>query len=458
MNVPEAHSSRPVRIRAVGVGLLAGLLLQLGCDRGVLSDRRQPPELDRSTSLDAVATNWPRPPHEEPSVRIRVRSIPLAEAHCVLGSNEQRLLLLDGAKRRPYLLDAPLVIKAAAPGWSIQDSSGDLIQLDQWAPLSIRTLQGAPATIEWDQVRLPGSLELVPRPTRDPQTVDLVARVGIERYLPGVLDGELYGSWPLACFQAQAVAARSYAVAEASFWGPRRHYDMVAGPASQAWSGLGNSERAREAVESTNGVVLLYEDRVVPAFYSACCGGRSASAYQAITDRASHRIAPLAAREDDEYGCCEEASVREWAVAFDLVELAPKLRAWGKAHDEPGLASLGILQSCRIVESNPAGRSLQFELVDIKGHRVRIDADSLRSVLGKVPRSADGRTGRLRSSSLRTVVRGGRLEVTGWGYGHGVGLCQYGAKGMADTGADWERILQRYYPGARPTRAWPAPG
>ena len=136
MNVPEAHSLRPVRIRAVGVGLLAALLLQLGCDRGVLSDRRTPPELDHTTSLDAVATNWPRPPREEPWVRIRVRSIPLAEAQCVLGSNEQRLLLLDGAKRRPYLLDAPLVIKAAAPGWSIQDSSGDLIQLDQWAPLS----------------------------------------------------------------------------------------------------------------------------------------------------------------------------------------------------------------------------------------------------------------------------------------------------------------------------------
>jgi stage II sporulation protein D len=71
-----------------------------------------------------------------------------------------------------------------------------------------------------------------------------------------------------------------------------------------------------------------------------------------------------------------------------------------------------------------------------------------------VPRSNGSPASLLKSSDIRARVNGRTLRVTGSGYGHGVGLCQYGAQAMASEGADWKAILARYYPGAIPTVAW----
>jgi stage II sporulation protein D len=435
------------------------LILSLtGCgQRGVLPDQTQPPGTDVPRVDSEDIANWPEPPSDEPEVRIRfaVRSHD-AEAPFKLGVVGQRLLLLDGANRRPYLLDAPVLVVGKGTGWSVQDASDGMIELPHLGPLSIRTLGGR-REISFEGKQLPGALELIPQP-KDPSKVDLVTRVGMERYLPGVLQGELFGSWPLATFQAQAVAARSYAVAEAAFWGPRRHYDLVAGPASQAWSGLETSDRARAAVESTQGIVLLFDGRVIPAYYSSSCGGRSASAHEAISDRPAHRIPPLQARTADAGPCCEKASVRTWTLAFDLDAVAVQTTTWGKERGDASLEGLGRLRSITLIDSNAVGRPLLFELTGARGGRAQVSADTLRRILGRVPQADGTSPAQVRSNDLQPSIRGRRLLVSGSGYGHGVGLCQYGARTMADDGSGWQAILQRYYPGAKPTKAWPSPG
>ena len=432
------------------------LLVFIGCEqRGALAratDGGADPAI-AVASADVDTANWPLPPSKEPEVRVRfsVRAAGVEPFH--LGVAGQPLLLLDGAVGRPWLLDGPLDVAVAGSGWAVLDGAGRRIAIEHLGPLSIRTLGGRSPRIEFEDGQLPGSIELIPRST-DPIQIDLVTRIQIEAYLPGVLEGELFGSWSLPTFQAQAIAARSYAVAEAAFWGPRRHFDLVAGPASQAWTGLEASPRALEAVESTRGMVLLHSGRVIPAYYSSCCGGRSASAHQSISDRSSHKIQPLQARVGDHGTCCEEASVRDWTLSFELGAVSNACARWGRTHGEKALSELGRLRSVDLVDSNPAGRPLRFKLVDRAGRSAVIKANDMRRLLGTVERADGGAPAQVRSDDLRLRVRDGRLHVTGSGYGHGVGLCQYGTQAMAAEGADWAAILARYYPGAEPTQVW----
>ena len=450
--------------RTQGAGRSARLfLLSLGLGLGVLSgcggatpDR---PSASTSVSIDESAVepgNRPRPPRIEPKVRVRVLASNLGSVGWQFGETGQRLLLLEGQTRQPSLLSAPISIARDAQGWVIRDEVERVLRFPGRGVLSLRTLGGTPDRIAFQDRQLNGKLELVPQ-AGDSGKIDLVTRIPIEQYLPGVLQGELYGHWDPSAFEAQAVAARSYAVAESAFWQPRRHYDLVAGPASQAWTGMKASDRAVEAVEATHGVLLLFDDRVVPAYYSASCGGRSASAEQGISPQAGHLIQPLEARVEDTVICCEAAPVRTWSTTFDLDRLATALQAHGRRVQDPRLASLGRLKSVTLVSTNPAGRALRFELLDHEGQRARIDAEPFRRLLGTVPQ-ADGSAARpLKSADIRARVRGQRLQITGFGYGHGVGLCQYGAQAMATEGADWKAILARYYPGAVPTAVWGDP-
>ena len=227
--------------RTQGAGRSARLfLLSLGLGLGVLSgcggatpDR---PSASTSVSIDESAVepgNRPRPPRIEPKVRVRVLASNLGSVGWQFGETGQRLLLLEGQTRQPSLLSAPISIARDAQGWVIRDEVERVLRFPGRGVLSLRTLGGTPDRIAFQDRQLNGKLELVPQ-AGDSGKIDLVTRIPIEQYLPGVLQGELYGHWDPSAFEAQAVAARSYAVAESAFWQPRRHYDLVAGPASQA--------------------------------------------------------------------------------------------------------------------------------------------------------------------------------------------------------------------------------
>ena len=401
--------------------------------------------------------NRPLPPRREPDVRVKVASLPVNSAKFTLGSSGQRLLMLGGAPRRPFLLDAPVLLEAISSGWSIQDASGRSLSLAPLGSISIRTLARSDSTVAYGEIVLPGAIELHPRGGEPPTRIELVAHLPIERYLPGVLDGELFSTWPLASYQAQAVAARSFAVAESGFWSKRRTYDVVAGPSSQAWEGLGNSERANEAVASTWGVLLLHEGHVLPAYYSSICGGQGASAIDSISNRAGHRVAPLQARKGDSPPCCEAAPLRSWTAEFNLGTLQTGLRRWGKANGErgTGLAKFGRLRSVSVRTRNAAGRPLSFELVDRAGTRLQLDAHTFRRALGTIQRAGTQEAESLHSEAFEPTVTRQKLFLRGRGFGHGVGLCQYGAKQMGGSGASWQEIVQRYYPGADLVQAWP---
>lgn len=301
----------------------------------------------------------------------------------------------------------------------------------------------------------PAKVRLYPltRGGRPAGRLDVVNVVGVERYLPGVLERELYGSWPRATYEAQAVAARSYALWERRQAG-RRHYHLESTVASQAYVGKSTRAVAVEAVTATRGMVLAWDGRVLPAFYSSTSGGRGQDALAAFPERGLD-LPPLRGRDHGRWG--QGSGRHRWAVIErDRGTLAARMAAWGRAARHP-VGRLDGLRAIRVVGRNAVGRPTRFAVVGVNGQRYELAAERLRFAVNHPAAGLPGlaREVVLPSSDTEPRVVGGvvRFEA-GRGFGHGVGLAQWGAKEMADAGNDFRSILVFYYPGARLIRAY----
>ncbi len=404
----------------------------------------------------------PTPPSAEPSIRIRTGSLPKSQPQVRLEGPGPRLWIIEPGSGKPGTVAAgPVDFAWSVAGWKVTEFAGTsrarVVATLGPVTLEIMALRGEPERIRLRGVDWPGKVMLVPQPTDIEQPVDVVHEVALETYLPGVLAQELFNKWGVETHRAQAVAARSWALCEMQRWRNRRHYDVVAGELGQAWIGATKHQRSIDAVQATRGEVLLFESRVVPAYYSSCCGGQRASARDAISSSIVHDIAPLQVSTLDGRDCCSAAPTYRWKSTFDLATFARTLPAWAK---EEGFASLLKVDGIRridIAARNPAGRPVRFQITDAKGLVVEVPAERLRFAINADPaRPGELRPSkeRIKSAFIEPLVLGKDLVVSGRGHGHGVGMCQYGAEAMAKKGSAAHAILARYYPGAQPVKSY----
>ncbi len=300
-------------------------------------------------------------------------------------------------------------------------------------------------------VKLEGEIHLVARTDISAGAFDVVEAIPIERYLPGVLAKELYHHFEPQAFAAQAIAARSYALHERA----RRaalgsHFDVEASTMDQAYAGAGAHPRATEAVRATRGRVLTWRGETLRAYYSSTCGDRAASArdtWPVTSGYEFNAAAPLQARP--RLCACAASPRHRWALERPASETADRLRAWG---DEAGHAvrKLTELRSIDAEGRNETGRPNRYRVTDAAGQRFSLSAEELRVALNTRAKNRPDITAttRVLSGDLRCIQTGDTLRLTGRGFGHGVGLCQFGADGLAKQGLDHRDILARYYPGA----------
>jgi len=392
----------------------------------------------------------PVPPTAEPMVAIRLAVLPRSQPIVLKPSGRVRILRDSDATSSAWTTEGDLRVSAVPDGWKVSRSGGG-------APASERVFADGPLRIEplnaadgfrWNDHDWPGEMRL--HDTGD--GIDLVMRVGMESYLPGVIAKELYSSWTPAAYRAQAIAARSYATVESDRWEGRRHYDMVAGQLSQAWIGATDNAKANDAVRKTRGQVLVEAGSVVPAYYSSACGGRPANAFGTVTDNPHHDIASVstgdgAARKE---GCCGGSSVASWKVVIPVSAIVARLRAWGAANGRSDLAKLDGLARVEVADRNAAGRPVVMRLRPVRGGDLQIEAEDFRRAINA---AGDAKTS-IKSCDCDLVLKGGDATITGRGFGHGVGMCQHGAEAMGRAGRDERAILGRYYPKASIIRAW----
>jgi len=242
-----------------------------------------------------------------------------------------------------------------------------------------------------------------------------VARVALEPYVERAVAGEVWDSWPPEALKAQAVAARTYALHQRRRNAARR-YDVESTVLSQRIAQGRVSRRIREAVRATRGEYLSFSRAPILAAFHSSAGGRTASALEVWGEDLPY-LRPVESPDD-------AAPDFFWTYQIGLEDLGAALREAGLVPRRSGV---------RVLERSSSGRATR---IDVLG--AELSGSELRAVLG-------GRA--LRSSLFDVRVEDGKARFLGSGAGHGVGLCQWGARELALRGRSYQQILAHYYPG-----------
>ncbi len=471
------HSRRAFLVRVAGS--LAAPLALSACRR----DSDQPPAepLLDDANLDEVpeaAVFRPPLPTSQPIIRVRVMKMRPASSVAAnpisIGSNNQWLALRrTGAAGKGAALQGPLTVSIDTSGWSIIDGNGfrggingrdsveislmdenasPLLEVNEVAPSKSRSA-ASPAR------RYPGTLRLVSRhdlestPGLSPTgAFDMVNDVPLESYLPGVLSGELYKTWHLQTFAAQSVAARSFAATEIAVFAGKRHYDVTNTASSQMYLGSVTDSKANEAVAMTRGLVLGYNGLLVSGYYSSCCGGVAASATDAIGSNPVNDVLPLHGRPEPDI--CTAAPVYQWKVEQPIDLLSRRLIAFGKDRSIRDLINFSRLESVEVSAKNDHGRPVRIRVADDRKTTLEMTAENFRRAANYSGQGLNPPEKPLLSSNLRASFKRNTVSFEGYGFGHGVGLCQYGAEALAKSGKDFHQILLWYYPGVELVQAY----
>ena len=431
-----------------------GLLVYPGCRHkttlptGKTQTRQQhnPQSFGYEDMLDAKRGPRVDSVRSEPKLRIRIgRSLTNAS----LGNAGTVTVgpgTADISKANARQLQAPLRVSHDKLGFVLTQPDGTSIR---WR-LSTLLITGYNKQTPIDNHPYPGSIELVAKTSSTGQPIgqfDAVNHVGMESYLPGVLSQELYASWEPETYRAQAIAARSYAIWEMQL--PKRvrsHFDLEAGEASQAYIGDKAHEKARRAVADTRGQVLVFNGRVLPAFYSSCSGGVGQDAVAAWPGKVDD-LAPLRGRLHGSWGS-NSTKYRWGPVTVPTSQLTQAFARWGRANKHP-IANITGISSIKPSATNRVARPTTFTVTDVNRRRYELPAESLRNATNTaLPGNAHTVQAKVFSSNAIYTVSTDTTTIAGQGFGHGVGMCQFGSQQMASKGHRHQQILSFYYPGA----------
>jgi stage II sporulation protein D len=295
----------------------------------------------------------------------------------------------------------------------------------------------------------PGSIRAV---AKDDGGVDLVSLVPLETYLEGVVPHEIGEPGPdaYAAVEAQAIAARTYAMSRMRL-NRDKAYDLEAGVMDQVYRG--NEKRGRlttSAVNDTRGLVLTHRGDFCDAYYSATCGGHTSDIRLIWPDRPSapYLYGGLDRADADGQSFCLPARNFRWRYSFSGRALGDTVRRTLPMVLGVDASEVGELIDLRVNERGASGRVQELEIVTSTKSFV-VEGDKIRRVL-----MLDVSRGRILPSTLFDIEsemsgqRVGLVSLVGGGNGHGVGMCQNGALGMARKGYSYAMILQHYYPGS----------
>lgn len=250
----------------------------------------------------------------------------------------------------------------------------------------------------------------------------IINELDIEDYLKGVIASEIPNDWEFEALKAQAIAARTYAIYQKRVSG-KRLYHIKATVSSQVYNGRdGERTNTVRAVEDTTGIVIEFRGDVIPAFFHSSCGGHTedASSLWGIEE-------PYLRGVDCECQSIVQNGLWEKRLSMSFIEQAIRKMGHGA----------GSISDMSISSVTTAGRVKEVA-VRSSGRTAMIPAEMLRAALG---------TTTIPSVFFELEMAEGEAVFSGRGSGHGVGLCQWGTKEMAQRGFDYKAILSHYYPG-----------
>ncbi|NCO67491.1 MAG: cell division protein [Nitrospirae bacterium CG_4_10_14_0_8_um_filter_41_23] len=243
----------------------------------------------------------------------------------------------------------------------------------------------------------------------------LINELPIEDYVKDVVVAEVGSNWDMEALKAQAVISRTYAVYQKKINGDSI-YHIVSSVLNQVYKGNNPNVRVAYAVAETSGEILTFDNRAIEAFYHSTCGGKTENPEDVFGKSYPY----LKSVESN----CEISPYSTWEKRIEITEIEKALNLSG-------------IKEISIKSYTSTKRVKQLDIINNSGI-ITINATDLRKALG---------WSRLPSTNFSVTRDGDSMIFKGKGYGHGVGLCQWGALQMAREGKNYKEILSFFYPG-----------
>ena len=320
-------------------------------------------------------------------------------------------ILVSDLQGQPLLAGRPAAVRVALRSGAL-DVEGRRVA-------GARLLPGA-GPLRLNGREYPGLLEVL----RNGDGLVVVNELPFEEYLAGALKAEASDKWPFEILKAQAIVARTYA-AYHRWLNAAKPYHILASTANQQYAGkVAETSPVWEAVRATEGQVLTLEGRLFPAFYHTDSGGHTEEPRLVF---AARNMPALRAVRSEFSGASPHFA---WNLDMPIGQLSELLRKGG--------ISVGTVVRLEVIERSRSLRVLRLAVHGTRG-TVRVSGADFRRILGNDT---------LKSTLFAVAVDGQYARFAGRGYGHGVGMDQWGAKAMAEQGYLVYQILEYYYPGA----------
>ena len=261
-----------------------------------------------------------------------------------------------------------------------------------------------------------------------------IKELPFEKYLEGVVAGEMKNDWPEEALAAQAILARTFVMEFVSEKGGSKYEGAHVSTdieEAQAWNQQAVNDRVKRAVKRTRGEVAVYNNNYIKAWFHAHAGGKTASAKEGLAFKEAEPPYIKVTDSPDSPEAPKDDS--SWTVSFTRQEVE-------RALSEMGSETKG-LSSARIAEKGPSGRAVTLDFNGIK-----VSAPEFRVAIGST---------KMKSTLIDSIeVSGQKLVIKGRGYGHGVGMSQWGAYALAKEGKKAEEIVDYYFKGIEILKAW----
>ena len=363
------------------------------------------------------------PPSQAPKPDQSSSATALKTVRILLADNQSAAEIKHSGRVYIYTQNLDKKYKVSADGiLTVRFAGNGAVQVGTLKSTQPITIEPAKDTLlTWNGNVYAGKIVIVPAQ----HTFILVEHTDLENYLYGVLPYEMSYSWPLEALKAQAVAARTYTLKTLE-QSKNKYFDLYSDVRSQMYKGGGKQyPSVKEAVDETKHQVLTHDGKLFYTYYHGNCGGATDDVKSWNPHATS--IKPLSGAS-----CAYDSHSKSFSFKQELP--ADKVKNFARS-----IGLSGTVKSVKIAHKTHTGRATKITLTSSKGSKT-VACNKFRLAVG------------LRSCKLTKLQLSAKhLHAAGHGYGHGIGMCQDGANGMAKAGKTYDQILKNYYPGAKIT-------
>lgn len=260
----------------------------------------------------------------------------------------------------------------------------------------------------------------------------VINEISMEEYLKGVLPKEASASWPEESLKAQAIASRTYALFK-NLEKKDEKFAVTKDVLSQVYGGKGAEQpETNRAVDETRGQILTFNGKIFPAYFHSTCGGKTTQAEYAWD------VEPNKVLRGVDCNFCWSSKHYRWRTEFSTADIQKRLKGKG--------VKIGAIRDIQASDIDKSGRARSF-LIVYDGGQVKLHSNDFRIWLDP---------GKFKSTFVTSIDRTGSGYIfEGRGWGHGVGMCQFGMRQLAKLGYNYKQITEYYYPEAKLTSLVP---